>query len=233
MEERAVGTKVAHRPPNLLGWATVASAAELDSQAKLYAVTFILIGFNIFADNGPPPFVPGFVKPLGIAILALGVVMAVIFLRPEDLILKGRPGKREGSRVNRLNATLFIVLVFITSLMLVTVVASTGGPLISPFSEYLVGELLLAQLLAPTVQAAWSAFVTAAVLFVAAELPIWFHWISGSRLAWPPRHYLMPIVVVAIVSTWANVSAIAVDARKRRAESAELVRARPVGEASS
>jgi hypothetical protein len=233
MTERPTGTTVSRRSPNQLGWASASTNAQLDRQAKLFVAIFILIGCNIFLDSGSAPFAPGFVRWLGVILVGSGMAMGGIFLRTGDLGLKGTADKQEGPRVNRLNATLFLVLIGISSLVLVTVVASTGGPLVSPFGQYLIAELLLAQLLAPTVQAAWSAFGSAAVLFTVAEVPIWVRWISGIRLVWPSLHYLTPIVVTAIASTWVNVSTVAIDARNRRTESVELVRAQAVGEPGS
>jgi hypothetical protein len=233
MMEHPKETTVSHRPPNLLGWASISSAAQLDRQAKLFTAVFVLIGCNIFLDDGQAPFTPGFVRWLGVILIASGLAMAGIFLRPDDFNVKGTSGKQEGPRVNRLNATSFVVLIGISSLVLVAVVASTGGPLVSPFGQYLVAELLLAQLLAPTVQAAWSAFGATAILFTVAEVPIWVQWISGGRLAWPSLHFLTPIIVTAIASTWVNVSTVAIDARNRRTESVELIQAQAVGEPGS
>ncbi|HUY51017.1 MAG TPA: hypothetical protein VMV92_35815 [Streptosporangiaceae bacterium] len=216
------------RSPNLLGWATVASAVQLDRQAKLYAAVFSAVGLNIVIDShSDPSYVHGFVRALGFIILALGVLMYVVFLRAADFILREIADEPKGSRVNRLSATMFLVAVAIASLALVAVVACTGGPLISPFTQYLIGALLLAQLLAPTVQAAWSAFGITAVFFLVAGMPIWFRWISSNHLGWASWHYLWPIVVVAFASTWVNVSDLAADARRRKAESSE--RARDLG----
>jgi hypothetical protein len=221
-----MSAKPSGRPPGVLGWATVASAIELDRQARLYGSISILIGLNIFYDNhSSAPYAPSIVKWLGLLILIFGAAMLIAFMRLDDLILKQVSNKPGESRVNRFSATAFIIAIAMASLTLDVVVALTGGPLISPFNQYLIGLLLLAQLLAPTVRAAWSAFGATTVLFLFAEAAVQFQWVPAYRLDWTAIHYLAPIIVVAAASTWVNVSAIAVDARKRKAESIELVQA--------
>jgi hypothetical protein len=228
---------VSRSSPTLLGWATVATVAQLDRQTRLFAVGFTAVGANIALDDHGTAAFGTVITALGWVIVALAGVMAAIFLTPEDLILTRSefPDKSETSRVSRPRAMVFLGAIAIASLALVVVVAFTGGPLTSPFSQYLVGALVLAQILAPTVRAAWSVVAMTAVLFAVAGGPALLRRIGMSLPEigiWPAWHYLAPIMIVAGASTWVNVSSIATEARRRRLRSIELARAGLPWEAS-
>jgi hypothetical protein len=207
----------APRPPNALGSAVFASDSQIINQAKLFAVIFIFVGLNITADDFGHAVLPSdVVKGVGISIVVVAVIMWLVF----DWSV-GRHVRKDnipGSGPNPGRVRVFLGAIVLASLALLIAVGCTGGPLVSPYGQYFVGVLVIAQMLAPTVRAALAAFALTALGFVVAGAPWWFGELHDTSSSWTSWHYLFPVVVIAMASTWVNVSDIADDVRERKSE---------------
>jgi hypothetical protein len=191
-------------------------------QAILFGALTIAMGSNILADPGPFELA----RIMGVVVLLLGalqiasgwqsgVLLGLSGLPPDPpaISIGGEPPADAWRR------RLMLQSLVATATVLAGVVAFTGGPFKSPFGQYLLGGLVLAQILAPRPGIAPMVLGITCVLATFAAAGAWWLPVPGLREAgsfWTAWHLLPPTAVIALASTLVNASSIATAAAARR-----------------
>jgi hypothetical protein len=196
-------------------------------QAILFGALTIAMGFNIFADvwgDHPGPFeqaryLGGLMLLPGAVQIATGVqkgfLLGLSGLPPDapTISVDGQPLADAWRRKWMLRSLVA------TATLLTFVVTCTGGPFKSPFGQYLLGSLILAQILAPRPGVAPLVLGITCVLATFAGIGSWWLPVDGLRnvgSSWTAWHLLPPAAIIALSSTLVNASSIATAAAARR-----------------
>lgn len=196
-------------------------------QALLLASLLIAMGTNIALEtSGVSPSSGAAARWLGIVIVLAGLAQVAACLPKDALLAALNAGPRDvGAEVDALKPAderrrrIMMGSVVAAALLLTAAVALTGGPFGSPYGQFLVGGLILGQVLAPRPAAVVVVLVISFILVgIASAGSTWLplDGIQEVRASWTPWHSVAPALILAFASTIVTVSQLATAAAERR-----------------